>query len=147
MKKSLLTLSLCTVCILLCAQDANFTLEPQKKLIKFGWDAPTPSYVLQYFDEIEKNMTPYDGMSIKFNSSTHRKEREHGNYAYAAGSAAIFSAIGNGLLLHQGNRKLKEPMRIQIFEYNFINTIMPHLKTGSTGLMTRCGMPSPATLR
>ncbi|NMA20409.1 MAG: hypothetical protein GX927_07500 [Lentisphaerae bacterium] len=125
MKKSTLTLSLCTACALLCAQDASFKFEPQKKLIKFGWDAPTPSHILQYFDEIEKNMTPYDGMGIAFNSSTHRKEREHGNHAYAAGSAAMFFSDWKWerSFFTKEIEQLKEAnAKFKYLKYNFINT-------------------------
>ena len=53
----------------LSGANANFALEPQKKLIKSGWDAPAPAYLLKHLNEIENHMTPYDGMSIDLNSS------------------------------------------------------------------------------
>ncbi len=81
---------LCVVATLVSAQDANFALGKNKKLIKFGWDAPTPEFIEKNFAVIEEGMSAFDGLSIDFNSSTHRKEREKGNYAYPAGSGAMF---------------------------------------------------------
>ncbi|OQA86856.1 MAG: hypothetical protein BWY31_01070 [Lentisphaerae bacterium ADurb.Bin242] len=125
MNKTLLTLSVCTAATLLCAQDARFQLSPVKKLIKFGWDAPTPSYLLQHFDEIEKNMIAYDGMGIEFNSSTHRKEREKGNYGYPAGSGAMFFSDWkwDHSYFTREIEQLKEAnAKFKYLKYNFINT-------------------------
>ena len=73
----------------LSGANANFALEPQKKLIKFGWDAPTPAYLLKHLDEIENHMTPYDGMSIDLNSSTKKKAPPGSKWERAAGSASM----------------------------------------------------------
>lgn len=72
------------VSTLLYAQNADFAVEKSKKVIKFGWDAPTPGFMEQNFEQIEKNMTAFDGMSIEFNSTTAKRNGR------AAGSGAMF---------------------------------------------------------
>ena len=109
----------------LSGANANFALEPQKKLIKFGWDAPTPAYLLKHLDEIENHMTPYDGMSIDLNSSTKKKAPPGSKWERAAGSASMMFGDWKWerSFFEREIAELKEAnAKLKYLKHNFINT-------------------------
>lgn len=66
MKRSLLLLLFLSLFTLSCASERDVGKEKTGKLIKMGWDSPTPDYIAANIREMEKQ--PFDGIRIKLNN-------------------------------------------------------------------------------
>ncbi len=66
---ALLLSTMLVICLGLTTAAQELYQEPAKKIIKFGWDDPTPDYLEKNIEMIEQHL-PYDGTGIDVSFST-----------------------------------------------------------------------------
>ena len=94
---------------------------PEKKLIFFGWDNPTPEYLAKNLEKLEKTL-PYDGMGISILNKIvpHPVTKKKISLSYQAFTGLPFDEKW----FEQDRKYLKSMRNAKKFKHNFLNANM-----------------------
>ena len=100
--------------------------EPAKKLIKFGWDDPTPEFLFKNSAEIERNL-PYDGTGIGL--ALYKKKTVHNGKTVNL-SYRVFSDLKFDEKWFEKDIEYLQKTRFTKLKYNFLNVSTAYFGKG-----------------